>query len=257
MNRNASALIKRYKSYPAKMLATFSVTQALWLTFIWVVGSKPVRVFPKSFPEGVWIRPRTTDLRVLYEIFTTRELEMEWPLDELPSSVIDGGANVGYATLALTRRWPDARILAVEPDPENAEMLVRNVGHHQGVEVIQKGIWGFPCSLMVEEASRSDGAWGLRFTPSTEGEQEAGVRAVDLPYLLSRLPGGRCDLLKLDVEGAEISIFADPDASWVDQVSVILVEIHGREAGEVVRRFAHRNGFSELQVGEKLMFWRP
>ena len=257
MNRNVSALIKRYKTYPGKMLATFSVPQALWLTFVWIAGNKPVRVFPKTFPEGVWIRPRTTDLRVLYEIFTTRELEMEWPLEVPPSSVIDGGANVGYATLAMTRCWPEAKIVAVEPDPENAAMLVRNVGRLQGVEVIEKGIWGFPCSLMVEEASRSDGAWGLRFTPSSEGEQEAGVRAVDLPYLLSRLPEGQCDLLKLDVEGAETNIFADPDAGWIDQVSVILVEIHGREAGEVVRRFANKNGFSERQVGEKLMLWRP
>jgi len=40
--------------------------------------------------------------------------------------IIDCGANIGCASVWFATQYPKARILAVEPDPDNFRMLVRN-----------------------------------------------------------------------------------------------------------------------------------
>jgi FkbM family methyltransferase len=47
--------------------------------------------------------------------------------------MIDAGANIGFSSVYLACRWGATRIVAVEPDPENAELLRRNLAQN-GVE---------------------------------------------------------------------------------------------------------------------------
>ncbi len=207
----------------------------------------------KTFPRPFWLRPRGTDIRVAYEIFTNAELSMDWPLTDSPRTIIDGGANVGYATLALKERWPQASILAVEPDGGNFTMLKRNCSSLDSVQFIQKGIWGISCRLHVRPESTKE-AWALQFEPVI-GASEEGIPAESIPMLLAQIPGGHCDLLKLDIEGAETNVFQQNDLSWIDHVSVILIETHGPAANEAVQAAANKFALKSRQVGEKLMLW--
>jgi FkbM family methyltransferase len=52
---------------------------------------------------------------------------MSWPLAQEPKTIIDGGANVGYASLAFKRRWPEAYVLAIEPDSANLALLQKTM----------------------------------------------------------------------------------------------------------------------------------
>ncbi len=68
----------------------------------------------------------------------------------------------------------------------------------------------------------------------------------------SLLSGKHCDLLKLDIEGAELELFKDP--SWLKDVSVIVVEVHGDDADELIRSSC--KGWSISRTGEKLLLTR-
>ena len=207
----------------------------------------------KKFPRPFWIRPRGTDIRVAYEIFTNAELSMEWPLRNPPKTIIDGGANVGYATMALKERWPESSIIAVEPDADNFVILKRNCSSLSEIKLLQKGIWGTPCRLRVRPGSTKE-AWALQFEPVL-GESGGGIPAESVPTLLAQIPGGHCDLLKLDIEGAETSVFQQPDLSWINNVSVILLETHGQVASDAVQAAAGTFALKARKVGEKIMLW--
>ena len=178
---------------------------------------------------------------------------MEWPLPHPPTTIIDGGANVGYATMALKERWPEASVVAVEPDAGNFAVLKRNCSSLSSIQFVQKGIWGTSCRLSVRPESTKE-AWALQFEPviSESGE---GIPAESVPMLLAQFPGGTCDLLKLDIEGAETNVFQQNDLSWIDNVSVILIETHGPAAREAVQAAANKFALKCRQVGEKLMLW--
>ncbi len=52
-----------------------------------------------------------------------------------PENIIDLGANIGMSSLYLADRFPDAKIIGVEPDGENGEMLKKSS------ELSQRFIW--------------------------------------------------------------------------------------------------------------------
>ena len=57
--------------------------------------------------------------------------EYDFAVDR-PSVIIDAGANIGLASIWFASKFPEARILAIEPEKSNYELLVRNVEplHH-------------------------------------------------------------------------------------------------------------------------------
>ena len=239
--------------YPGKLLATFSVWECARFIIAYFRNQELLEIRSRKFPWPFWLRPRGTDIRVAYEIFTNAELSMEWPLPNPPQTIIDGGANVGYATLALKQRWPESSIIAVEPDAGNFAILKLNCSSLSEIQLVQKGIWGTSCRLRVRPGSTNE-AWALQFEPMP-GESGVGIPAESIPTLLAHIPGGHCDLLKLDIEGAETSVFQQNDLSWVNDVSVILLETHGQAAREAVQAVAGTFALKSRRVGEKIMLW--
>ncbi|MDP5047260.1 MAG: FkbM family methyltransferase [Saprospiraceae bacterium] len=107
--------------------------------------------------------------------------------------IIDGGANIGLATLYLKQLYPKARIIAFEPDPYIFSLLKTNISENQlsEVELVNKGLW-------IEDKTLSfwsEGADGGRV--SAEGGINIPVVSLR-PYLNEPVA-----LLKLDIEGAE------------------------------------------------------
>src|SRR5262249_30747391 len=54
--------------------------------------------------------------------------------------IIDAGANIGASTLYLADSWPDARVIAIEPDPVNMDMLCGNTGGLPNISCIQAAL---------------------------------------------------------------------------------------------------------------------
>jgi FkbM family methyltransferase len=117
--------------------------------------------------------------------------------------ILDGGANIGLATIYFKRRFPRARVVAFEPDPALCGALRRNLGSFrlQDVEVIEGAL--HDADGFVEFFS--EGSDGGRVDNVTEAGRVIGVKAVRLRSFLDR----PVDLLKLDIEGAEVRVLKD------------------------------------------------
>ncbi|HTT87010.1 MAG TPA: FkbM family methyltransferase [Acidimicrobiales bacterium] len=129
---------------------------------------------------------------------------------------VDVGANVGYFTvLAGLRVGRSGRVVAVEAHPRLAELLHRNVvinGLHGHTTVWGCAAWSerteLKFHLRENFASNSSvgsaGADALAALGDTEELLE--VAAAPLDELLADV--GHVDVLKVDVEGAEVHVFA-------------------------------------------------
>src|SRR4051812_43602952 len=77
----------------------------------------------------IFVRHSTGDLITLHEVLAERQYEPPAALGSLlapngtPLRVADVGANIGLFSAWLLSRRPDARIVAFEPDPDNAVVL--------------------------------------------------------------------------------------------------------------------------------------
>lgn len=174
----------------------------------------------KTLRYPVLARKGTSDLSVFHQIFTEREYRC---LDEVasPSLIIDCGANVGYASAYFLSRYRTASVIAVEPEPDNFTMLLRNVAPYGArCRAVQAAVWWRNESLKLVKQKDGGGEWGCAVEPGSED-----VRAVSIPELAN---GRRVSILKIDIEGAEKEVFRH-QVGWLDQVDNIVIELHGDE----------------------------
>ncbi len=139
-----------------------------------------------------------------------------------PDIIIDAGANIGLASVLYAIQFPSAKIYAIEPAPDNFELLQLNLEKYPNIHPIN-------CAIMD-----SDGKGTLvDYTGSTLGYQveiskkQGTVQCYSLDTICKKFGIDHINLLKMDVEGAEASIFKT-DNRWITNVDVLIVELHER-----------------------------
>jgi FkbM family methyltransferase len=118
---------------------------------------------------------------------------------------LDVGANVGIHTLAVARHLAagGGAVLAFEPHPVNHRLLVHNIQQNRLRHVVAEnfGLAETPDKL-TGTASAAGGNWSL----ASQGEYRFEVRLLRLDDYLQDHPFPRLDLMKIDVEGAEVRV---------------------------------------------------
>jgi FkbM family methyltransferase len=141
--------------------------------------------------------------------------------------ILDCGANIGLATLFYKRAYPRARVTAFEADPNISTLLRENLARNGAgdVEVVHAAVWTSdgPIDFVCEG---SDSGAVAALTPSIAGPSRQ-VPAVRLRAFLAR---EEIDLLKLDVEGAELAVLVDC-ADVLERVRAVHVEVHDFSPG--------------------------
>lgn len=201
---------------------------------------RPVIVFRHgALQRRVHLRSASSDIEVFEQIFIGDEFDIAL---ETPKFILDGGANCGLAALYLACRYPTAEIVAVEPSAENCRLCALNTSG-LAVEVVQSALWSTSARLKIRNPK--DEPWSFHCVEAEDGDPE-GFDARDMQSLLA---GRQCDLVKLDIEGAEVELFRKPD--WIKDVAAILVEIHSEAADALIRNACE--GWTVARTGEKLL----
>lgn len=181
-------------------------------------------VWLRSLPHPVWVRPGTTDLLVLEELYLRNEYEkIVSMLSGSERLIVDLGANIGLSVCLWARCCPAARIIAVEPDEANAALCETNSGTAaKRVTVVRALIgahdgWG--------ALDRSAGEWAYKKAVDSSAHPEVPV--FSMGTLLTKYVhiDSDIDFVKIDIEGAEREIFSDP-SSWLPRCRLAAVEIH-------------------------------
>jgi FkbM family methyltransferase len=162
--------------------------------------------------------------------------------------VIDVGASVGVFAL-LAERSGAARVLALEPHPENAAFLARNLAANRAnrVEVVQCALADRAGTARLHVAAK--GVAHRLFDRDEDGATLAEFLEVPADTLsgLCRTHGiGRIDFLKLDCEGAEGLILGSAGPETLASVDRISLEFHDEVSPlghEELRRVLDRAGF--------------
>lgn len=157
-------------------------------------------------------------IAVFEEIFLDRVYELDLVRFE-PDLVIDCGAHVGFFTLLAACRFPGARVMAFEPQPDNwrqaREQLERN---GIGAEISNAAV-----GIEDGHAVLVGGGCGGRLV--ADGAEGVGVDVVSLPRILRERAPKRL-LLKMDIEGGEATLIPAL-APLLPPHSVIFFETHG------------------------------
>jgi len=201
------------------------------------------------------IRPRTSDRYVFEQIFLDEDYALH--ADLRPRFIIDGGANVGYASIYFANRYPNADIVAIEPNIANFEILCENVRKYPKIQPLRAGIWNKRGRLAVDD---SLGSWGCTVAEVFPNESSADCAdALTLDDIRIRSGHERIDILKLDIEGAERELFSAPCRSWLALTDVMIIELHDRikpGCSEALEHAIRSDHFVRSNRGENVVLVR-
>jgi FkbM family methyltransferase len=172
------------------------------------------------------VRIPSTDVLVFRQIFHRGEYEFE--VRRPPRVIIDAGANVGLSAIFFANKYPDARIIAVEPEARNFAILASNVAPYPNVTPVEAAVWSENTDIDLFDPGI--GHWGYltrRSTDTVTGTWCQKVRGLTIDRLMDDFGLSRVDVLKLDIEGAEREVLDDPTA-WIGRVDAIIAELHDR-----------------------------
>lgn len=182
-------------------------------------AARPIENSPINTPHGVFHFEDERAFRYLYqEVFEKRVLAFE--PEGTQTYIIDGGANIGVTCRFWKHLDPEASILAFEPDDRNFELLKKNTAGMSATRLEKKALW---TSDGFVNFNASGGEGGHVQPDADVGEGSHGVRTVRLAPFLDR----KVDLLKLDIEGAELEVLKD-SREGLANVERIFVEYHTR-----------------------------
>lgn len=172
----------------------------------------------------------------LYAEVVTHDTYRVRGLDFTPDLVIDIGANVGVFTRFARSLWPDALIVAVEPNPENFAILKEHTDVRE--MVLFEAAYG---KGEIYHGLTARNGSGETYLSAGLGYPEEGLKS-QVGISLERVAINTIDLwslmgffhfidervlLKMDCEGAENSLWEDERSlAEIAKIDYVAMEIH-------------------------------
>ena len=195
-------------------------------------SDRPLTVYLANYETKIEIEPRGSDLFVASQIFGHEEYSLgdivrdrlnerarQIRADEKVPIIIDGGANVGYSALYFAKAFPDAKVIAFEPDRRTYDCLRRNTSGRDQIDAIHGALWTHAQGVRISPDS-DQASWSCHV--STEGERQPSLV---LSRIFDENPLWQPLIVKLDVEGAEREIIeSSPDIFRT--AACIMIEPH-------------------------------
>lgn len=226
-------------------LRAFSALGATGVFLYLLAGIRPgrFRIPLRRFGRSIVIRGVTSDRWVLNSVLVCEEYRGMAEVDA--RTIVDAGANIGCATLWFGSKFPAARIVALEPDPENHSLAVQNTTGLPNVSVLQAGLWGCKTRLKVVNPD----AW--KYALQVEECPDGPISAESVLSILEQTGWEHIDILKMDIEGAETAVFATDVDRWIGKVNVLIIELHQDVAPQCARLLC-----SALASADFRLSWR-
>ena len=181
------------------------------------LANRARRIFPKMpiplrLPFGAWwlAEKSALDHELIYNEFERMETGFVKRLLRRNMTVVDAGAHHGLYTLLASKQvgW-DGRVIAIEPSPRECERLEKHLRMNRcsNTDLVPCALGEYPgeADLYVVDGFQ-DWCNSLRPPAVDEPVRTVRVSVRRLDDVLDELGVKKVDFIKLDVEGAELSV---------------------------------------------------
>ncbi|RLQ22215.1 FkbM family methyltransferase [Seongchinamella sediminis] len=212
----------------------------------------------KGVAHPIELRVNSSDIPTFRQMFIYRDYDFY--AKQPVRTIIDAGANIGLAAIFFANEYPDAKIIAVEPEAKNFELLLSNIKYYPQIIAIRAALWH--CLEPIEIFDPGAGSWAF-VTKHSDDPQAldqtslGSVPGITVDAIIKEHDISHVDILKIDIEGAEKEVLSATEA-WLPMVDTMIVELHEDINPGCTRSFYNgSNGFPhEWFQGENIYLSR-
>jgi FkbM family methyltransferase len=178
--------------------------------------------------------------------------------------ILDVGANAGYFTLFAASRFPNARIIAFEPIPANYHQLEknRNLNPHCDIETFPFAVSGHSgdVTLSFDPSGSFTTSATVYQNNDNQNINRITVPCKSLSDIFEEQGIDKCDLVKMDCEGAEFDILYNAPDTIFSRIRQFAMEVHlGPKQNQNIvsmEAFLREKGFNTRQKFPLLWAWK-
>jgi len=157
------------------------------------------------------------------------------------STVIDIGANIGAFTCFIAANYPGSKIISYEPDPRNYKLSNKNIklNKFSNIKIFNQAVFDKKCKMTLyinSVASASNSMFN-----QVQKDKSIDVECISLKSIFDSNKIAKCNLLKIDTEGAEYKILNSFPVKYFDRVDNIIIEFH--EGIKNIEKILKKAGF--------------
>jgi len=152
-----------------------------------------------------------------------------------PKVIVDAGAYIGDTTAYFLSRFPEAHVIALEPNVESFPLAQRNLmPYGDRVILLKVALWSEVTTVH----------FGGSQTSAAITSSGVDVLTETIESLMAKFNLKFIDLLKLDIEGAEAQVVPSGVDSWLNKIGMLLLETHGCSIEKTLMPILVKAGFS-------------
>ncbi|WP_205654457.1 FkbM family methyltransferase [Agrobacterium cavarae] len=135
--------------------------------------------------------------------------------------IIDCGANIGCSALFFAREFPAAKLVAVEPERNNVEMIRKNCASLNNVIAVNKAVGSTDGLVTIADPHCDNNAFRMTREPDGKGD----IPVTSIESLLSDYDQYVPFIIKIDIEGFEEDLFS-ANTGWLEKFPLMIIETH-------------------------------
>ncbi len=181
--------------------------------------------------------------------------------------IIDCGSHIGLTILYFKKLYPDSRIIGFEPNPMNFNLLQRNITQNKlkSIKLINTAVSDKEgkINFYINSESRQPWSWGDAAVKNKwydpKKYKTIKVKSVRLSSYIDK----NVDLIKLDIEGAELKVLKEI-AVKLSLIRELIMEFHGSSTNpendlEETLELLEKSGYTitiKYKGKERVLLWR-
>ncbi len=192
------------------------------LVYLNLIKKKYV-IFETKSGLKIKIRTNSTDLMALTNVWLSQEYDLKKFNLKKDCIIIDIGAHIGLFALFSCKLCPNGKIFCYEPVKENFELLEQNIQLNNISNIIIQNTAVSKDSSFVKIFLDDDFSAHSMYQ---ENKNSINVKSYSFSDIIKNNNISKCNLLKLDCEGAEYEIIDSLSDELFMKIDNIVMEYH-------------------------------